>query len=185
MKYAKLNTETNTIDVYRVLPREYNGINNYQNASEETHKQDGFWVLKEPEINSETEKLGKIKKVPYRKEYTYETEPLSQEELEQKQLATLKKFLDEKRSDGLEYFNQKELEITQQLIGIGQENLYPILDEVDNTLYKALNLIKTGDYASCLRYMTQATAPLIPMVLNIWNEMQDDIMEYYQTKYPR
>lgn len=183
MKYAKLK-DTGKIEVFRTLPRVHNGKQNYQSASEETHKADGFYPLIEPTFDSSVEKLSDIYFNSQEELFKYNIVPLTQEELKQKQLENLKQFLSKKRSDGLEYFNQKELEITQQLIGIGQEALYPILDEVDNIVYKALNLIKTGDYASCLRYMTQATSPQIPMVLNIWNTMKNDVVEYYTNQYP-
>lgn len=56
----KAREENGTIKIYPEIPKDWNNILNFRNASDETHRSEGFFDLVTPEYNSETQKLGDI-----------------------------------------------------------------------------------------------------------------------------
>lgn len=180
MKYAK---NTNGIIEFRTLPREYQGKQNYQNASEETHKADGFYPLIEPEYNSSTEKLGAIKKVPDKKEYTYEIVPLTQEELQQKQKQQFKQFKQKLQNDGQAYYDEIDLKITMQFFGRPQAEINQLIAEVDAKIMPIMDLIKSGQWYSAMMLILSTELPTNQEVLTGFNEVKNHTTNYVQTNY--
>lgn len=95
-------------------------------------------------------------------------------------------FLEKKKTDGLNYFNDKELELTIQLAGMAITNLIPISNEIETILYKPLNYIKSGDYFSAMMLFNnpETTMPTNTLVLQHWNEIKNYCINYFNNNYP-
>lgn len=99
-------------------------------------------------------------------------------------LAKVKEFLDKKRAVGEAIFNDFELRITAGLIGKPLAEVQSIVNEIDSVLYKPLNLVKTGDFASAMFLFQSMTAPSDEFVLSFWNELATQTSDFYTNNYP-
>lgn len=97
----------------------------------------------------------------------------------------VKKFMENKRRDGCEYYNEMDLTITMALSAVDREVLFPILAEIDDLVYPPLTKMKTGDFASALYLFTNQPVPELPFVLNFYNQALAFCQNYYDTKYPK
>lgn len=99
-------------------------------------------------------------------------------------LSKVREFLDNKRDAGEVIFNDFELRITAGLIGKPLTEVQIIVNEIDSVLYKPLNLVKTGDFASALFLFQSMTAPTDEFVLSFWNELVAQTSDFYTNNYP-
>lgn len=123
------------------------------------------------------------------KEFTYQVNPKSQEEIDAYQLQLqedqINGFMQQKEFDGAAYFDTLNKQVTVALSAMDREILFPILGEIDDILYPPLYKIKTGDYASALRLFLAQDPPVNEMVLNCWTEAKNYCQTYYDNEYPK
>jgi hypothetical protein len=87
------------------------------------------------------------------------------------------------KSEGEAYYNELKTKITASLIG--KANAVTIMSEIAKTIYPMLNKIKDGDWAlAMLDYLDNKNMPTIQEVIDLFNEVGQYAVNYYQTQYP-
>lgn len=112
-------------------------------------------------------------------------EQIDQVNLEKKK-EFVRQFLNKKKTDGRNYFNEKEIEITILLAGMMLTDLVIVSDEIEKKIMPFLNFIKTGDYFNCIMKFqrNEITSPTNQIVLNLYNEIQAYATSYFNENYP-
>jgi hypothetical protein len=167
----------------------FNGVRIDNYSKSENHYLHGWRNVVIPEI-TEYQKLGNLY-VLVDEVVTREVIDFTPEEVDENNFSKLKegvsKFLEKKKQDGIEYFNNFEIIITIQLAGILITELVAITNEIDTILYKPLNLIKNGDFFSAMMLFNNPATitPTIPLVLNHWNDIKVFTQNYFLENYPQ
>ena len=87
------------------------------------------------------------------------------------------------QTDGLEYQRKIKNQVTAQLVG--RTDAVPIMREINKTVYVLLDKIAKGDWAlAMLDYQDNNNNPTIQEVIDLFNEVGQKAIEYYQNEYP-
>jgi len=114
-------------------------------------------------------------------------EGATQEEIDafskQKQLEQITALNQKWKDDGMSYYNDVKNQITFSLIG--KPNAMAIMSEINKTVYPLLNKIKEGDWPlAVIDFMDGKNNPTIQEVIDLFNQVGQKAIEYYQNKYP-
>ena len=86
-------------------------------------------------------------------------------------------------ADGKAYQKEIKNRVTAQLVG--RADAIPIMREINKTVYVLLDKIAKGDWAlAMLDYLDGENNPTIPEVVELFNEVGQKAIEYYQNEYP-
>jgi len=100
-----------------------------------------------------------------------------------KQLEQIDQLNQKFKADGEAYRQEIKNRVTASLSG--KENVIPVIKEINNTVYVLLDKIGKGDWVlAMIDYMDNQNNPTIPEVLDLFNEVGQKAIEYYQTEYP-
>ncbi len=100
-----------------------------------------------------------------------------------KQQAYINQLNEKFKRDGEAYQIEMKNRVTAQLVG--RTDAVPIMREINNTVYVLLDKIAKGDWAlAMLDYLDNENNPTIPEVVDLFNEVGQKAIEYYQTEYP-
>jgi len=165
-----------------VVPK---GIINYNNASNKTLASKGYYRVVILPFDENTQKLENLHIVG--NVATYDVIDLSQQEIEQKeqqkQLEQINALNEKWKQDGQTYYDEIKNQITLSLVG--KTNAINIMSEINKTVYPLLNKIKEGDWPlAVIDYMDNENNPTIQEVIDLFNQVGQKAVEYYQTEYP-
>ena len=100
-----------------------------------------------------------------------------------KQRAYIDQLNEKFKQDGIAYQREIKNKVTAQLVG--RADAVPIMREINNTVYVLLDKIAKGDWAlAMLDYQDNNNNPTIPEVVDLFNEVGQKAIEYYQNEYP-
>lgn len=114
-------------------------------------------------------------------------EGATQEEIDAKNLELQKQsintYKEQWKQDGQAYYDEMQNRIIAMLIGV--ENAVSIMTEIKQTINPMLEQIQRGNQAlAMLDYMDGENNPTIQEVIDLFNEIGQYCITYYQTKYP-
>ena len=105
------------------------------------------------------------------------------ERQKQSQLEQINALNQKWKDDGMSYYNEIKNQITVSLIG--KSNAMSIMAEINKTVYPLLNKIKEGDWPlAVLDYTDNQNTPTIQEVIDLFNQVGQKAVEYYQNEYP-
>ena len=156
-------------------PKTWKGQNGYQYATPEQLEEDGFREVVIPKYDPQYQRLGQVIKTE--NGFSKEVINLSREEIVQN-------FLNKKEQDGREIANRYNLRAHIDLIGMPIAQLEPINIEIDEVLRPAQAFLKTGDFFSSIDYMNRVSPPTLEPVLTYWNDLKQEVNDYYTNNYP-
>lgn len=122
--------------------------------------------------------------IPINTEYTIIEENIDVEahnlELQRQQITIYKEIW---KTDGQAYYDEMKNRIIAMLIGV--ENAVAIMTEIKQTINPMLEQIQRGNQSlAMLDYMDEQNNPTIKEVIDLFNEIGQYCITYYQTKYP-
>ncbi len=114
-------------------------------------------------------------------------ETATQQEAQAYQLSKQQEYIDQLnekfKQDGIAYQREIKNKVTAQLVG--RTDAVPIMREINSTVYVLLDKIAKGDWAlAMLDYQDNNNNPTIPEVVDLFNEVGQEAIEYYQNEYP-
>lgn len=114
-------------------------------------------------------------------------ESATQEEIEaynqQLQLQAIENYKNKWKADGQEYYDMMANRII--MILVGKINAVPMMLEIKKTVNPMLEQIQRGNQSlAMLDYMDGENSPTIPEVVDLFNEIGQYCISYYQTEYP-
>lgn len=109
-------------------------------------------------------------------------EEINSYNLEQ-QKQTITAYKEQWKQDGQNYYDEMQNRIIAMLIGV--ENAVAIMTEIKQTINPMLEQIQRGNQSlAMLDYMDGENNPTIKEVIDLFNEIGQYCITYYQTKYP-